>query len=80
MLRGARGRAILRELPTDRVLPETDGPFATNRSGPLVPWEAISIAETVASTWKTTEEGVCRQMKRNLAALLNASGDVVHAP
>jgi len=73
MLRGAKGRAILEELPKDRVLPETDGPFAMNHRVPLMPWEAMSIAETVAPAWSTTKEGVCRQVKRNLSVLLAAS-------
>lgn len=77
MLRGAKGHAILQEFPMDRVLPETDGPFATARSTALMPWEAVSIAEIVASTWGTTQEGVCRQVKRNLAALLSVAGDIV---
>ena len=70
MVRGARGRRILEELPTDRVLPETDGPFAKNGSTPYMPWEAISIAGTVAAIWNETEEAVRKQFERNLAALL----------
>jgi TatD DNase family protein len=71
MIRGAKGRAILSELPIERVLSETDGPFGINSSRPFMPWEALSIAEIVASTWGTTQEGVCSQVKRNLASLLS---------
>jgi len=70
MVRAAMGRRILEELPTDRVLPETDGPFAKNGSTPYMPWEAISIAGTVTAIWNETEEAVRKQFKRNLAALL----------
>lgn len=70
MLRGAKGLAILRELPMDRVLPETDGPFAQNGSFPLMPWEAISIADAAASSWGISREGACLQIKRNLSTLL----------
>ncbi|MCX5800168.1 MAG: TatD family hydrolase [Candidatus Eisenbacteria bacterium] len=70
MLRGATGCAILRELPMDRILPETDGPFAKNRTVALMPWEAISIADAVALLWGTTTDDVCLQMKRNLLALI----------
>lgn len=71
MLRGAKGRKILGELPIDRVLPETDGPFTKNGSSPYMPWEAISIASTVATTWNMTEEGVRQQFLDNLSCLLD---------
>ena len=35
MLRGTKGRAILQELPMDKILPETDGPFANKWLGSL---------------------------------------------
>ncbi|MCY3628866.1 MAG: TatD family hydrolase [Gemmatimonadota bacterium] len=70
MLRGAKGRRILDELPIDRVLPETDGPFALNGSSPYMPWEAIAISSTVAGAWKMTEEEVRQQFLDNLSHLL----------
>ena len=70
MLRGAKGRRILDELPIDRVLPETDGPFAMNGSSPYMPWEAITIASTVAATWNISEEEVRQQFLDNLSHLL----------
>jgi len=70
MLRGAKGRRILAELPMNRVLPETDGPFTKNGSAPFMPWEAISIAEPLTIIWNETEEAVRKQFKRNLAVLL----------
>ena len=70
MLRGAKGRRILEELPIDRVLPETDGPFAMNGSSPYMPWEAITISSTVAATWNMTEEEVRQQFLDNLSHLL----------
>lgn len=73
MLRGAKGRALLQELPKDRILPETDGPFATNRSTPLMPWEAITIADTLADSWKTSKENVIFQLKQNLSTLIDGN-------
>jgi TatD DNase family protein len=74
MTRGAKGRRILQELPKDKVLPETDGPFAMDGSIPLMPWNAMDIARTFASTWNTTQERVRDQLKDNLAILLDAWG------
>ena len=75
MLTGAKGRAILGELPMGRVLPETDGPFATRRSAPLMPWEAIDIVDKLAPLWETSKQDTCLQIKRNLSALLNNCSD-----
>lgn len=77
MLRGAKGRAILHELPIDRLLPETDGPFARNRTGPFMPWDAMTIVGTVASAWNMTAEGVCDKLNRNLEILLSSSNNIV---
>lgn len=71
MLRSAKGLAILRVLPPDKVLPETDGPFTKNQSGPLMPWEAINISEKLGETWGMTQENVYIQMKQNLTDLLS---------
>lgn len=70
MVNNAKGCAILRELPMDRVLPETDGPFATHRRIPLMPWEAINIIETIVPLWGMTKDRIAVQMKRNLAELV----------
>jgi TatD DNase family protein len=71
MLSAAKGRSILRELPIDRVLPESDGPFATHHNIPLMPWDAINIANTCAPLWGTTKDKILQQIKCNLTALLN---------
>ena len=72
MLRGAKGRRILKELPIDRVLPETDGPFAMNGSSPYMPWDATTIAKYVAATWNMTQDKVKEQFCRNLDMLLTS--------
>lgn len=71
MLRSAKSLAILRVLPPDKVLPETDGPFTTNQSGPLMPWEAINISDKLGETWGMTQESVYIQVKQNLTNLLS---------
>lgn len=70
MLRGAKGLRILEELPRERVLTETDGPFAKNGSTPYMPWEASTIVPIVSATWNVTEEEVQQQLLRNLSTLL----------
>lgn len=72
MLRGANGQTIFRELPKDKILPETDGPFAKNGAIPFMPWDAMIIAEPISVAWNTTRHDVQSQFKRNLNTLLNA--------
>lgn len=70
MLRGAKGRTILEELPVDKVLPETDGPFAMNGAVPLMPWEAINIVDLLVPLWKTTKGEAKLQFECNLSTLI----------
>ncbi|MGJ8632334.1 MAG: Qat anti-phage system TatD family nuclease QatD [Luteolibacter sp.] len=44
----ASGRKILRLLPLDRILPESDGPFAVVGKRPIMPWAAISVSAEIA--------------------------------
>lgn len=55
MLRSRNGRELAAALPRSRVLPESDGPFGTNGVDPLWPWEASSVAETLAPLWGISE-------------------------
>jgi TatD DNase family protein len=70
MLAGAKGRRLLREIPMDRILPETDGPFARKGDRPLLPWEAIEIVGEVACLWQREREDVVQQMRQNLSTVL----------
>lgn len=70
MLSGKKGRALLQELPLEKILPETDGPFAKYRSVPLMPWEGISISDTLATFWGTTKDKIQIQMQHNLMTLI----------
>lgn len=74
MIRGTNGRRILKEMPMDKVLPETDGPFVRNGSVPFMPWDAMTIVGTIASIWNMTQERTRNQLKNNLVVLLGARG------
>lgn len=70
MLGGAKGRAHLSEIPLDRVLPETDGPFAQRRGKALMPWEASDIVEHLGPLLSTaTAAETLRTNLRNLLEL-----------
>ncbi|MDO9437714.1 Qat anti-phage system TatD family nuclease QatD [Hydrogenophaga sp.] len=70
MLRGLKGRQLAARMPSSRVLPETDGPFAQDSGRPLMPWQAWSVCPTLAAAWGLTADAVQEEMLVNLRRLL----------
>jgi TatD DNase family protein len=69
MLAGEKGRKLCSAMPLDRMLPETDGPFARRRGIVLMPWDASHISEFLQTlTGKSDEEisGIWRSNLKNL--------------
>ena len=69
MLAGEKGRKLCSAMPLDRLLPETDGPFARRRGSVLMPWEASDISGFLQTlTGKSYEEisGIWRSNLRQL--------------
>ncbi|MDP9154684.1 MAG: TatD family hydrolase [Pseudomonadota bacterium] len=51
MLRSQKGRLLAAEMPPDRVLTETDGPFAKVSGKPLQPAQCGDAIKALASMW-----------------------------
>lgn len=51
MVMGKRGRDLLAAMPQDRVLTETDGPFAAIDGRPLAPGEVAPACKALATCW-----------------------------
>ena len=73
MLRGARGRSLVSAMPRNRVLPETDGPFATTRGRPLEPTDSCLVYRDLASLWGLEEDDVVATTRESFARLLSGS-------
>ncbi|NIE66948.1 Qat anti-phage system TatD family nuclease QatD [Burkholderia sp. Ax-1719] len=71
MVQAEKGRRLLSEMPLERVLPETDGPFAARNGVPWMPWEAITITSTASALFGRASEGITRTFEDNLRNLLN---------
>jgi TatD DNase family protein len=54
MLRGARGRELAAVMPRDRIVTESDGPFAQIDDAPIMPWQARDALTVLAQLWSTT--------------------------
>lgn len=48
MLSTDKGRELVRSMPVDRILTETDGPFTTTSGGPSYPWHVTTTLEALA--------------------------------
>lgn len=69
MLRGRRASSFIKKIPRDRILTETDAPFAST-SGDQYPAGAVSQAMTTLSRlWDCDEAETRRQLSSNLRVL-----------
>lgn len=72
MLAGEKGRRLAARMPMDRVLPETDGPFAKVGARSLMPWQAMDVSHTLAELWGVDLENARDRLSENLGRLLKS--------
>jgi TatD DNase family protein len=75
MLSGSKGRALVLEMPRDRVLLETDGPFAQVHQTALRPWDVNIACRTLADLWNTDYEDAETTIRNNERSLLGLSSE-----
>lgn len=71
MLRSKKGRSIVSSLPRNRVLTETDGPFAQQDGRPLYPWDIRQTTSELARVWNESEIALDTCLRENLAELVS---------
>jgi TatD DNase family protein len=74
MLRGERGRALAARMPLDKVLTESDGPFARIGDEPAKPWDVELAVCELANIWNTPVEAVHQRLRENLRRLVTPLG------
>lgn len=72
MLAGAKGRALVAAMPRNRVLLETDGPFAQLRRVPLQPWDVALACLSMSRLWRVEPAETNRIIRSNENSLLAA--------
>lgn len=77
MLASQKGRALVAMMPRDRVLTESDGPFAKLDGRPLLPWEADRAASGLAAVWSESLRTLQQQLLANLRQLVGQDRVVV---
>ena len=70
MLVSEKGRALAALMPRERVLTESDGPFAQINGGPAMPWDVDGAINRLSQTWSLPPDEVEQTVDRNLGVLL----------
>ena len=70
MARSDRGRAVVAELPMDRLLTETDGPFTRVDGRPAEPADALVGIDAIARLRNLTTDAVDKAVRTNLQDLM----------
>ncbi|MDN5972963.1 Qat anti-phage system TatD family nuclease QatD [Bifidobacterium crudilactis] len=80
MLAGAKGRDLVAAMPNDKVLLETDGPFAQVRRQGLNPWDITAALGPLAELWGVTAHETRQRIEANERALLALVTDALRRP
>ena len=71
MLRSGRGRLLAAKMPRDRLLTESDGPFAQIERRAALPWDSELAIVALSELWAEPEGAVREQLHSNLRRLLS---------
>lgn len=66
MLSSSSGRRTACLLPLNRVLPETDGPFATKNFLPLMPWDVTEVYQFLGEQHNLKQDTIEETIQNNL--------------
>jgi TatD DNase family protein len=69
---GNKGRSAIAKMPHERLLPETDAPFAQNKGVPYMPWDTSMVIEQLSKIFNMNDAEVEQGMIKNLQRLLAA--------
>lgn len=72
MLNSAKGRALVNEMPIDRILTETDGPFVLTEEGnPFTPKQVGTVLEKLAKLLQYDKSELRNKINENLKSLFH---------
>lgn len=73
MLKTDKGRSLVARMPPNRVLTESDGPFAKVEERPAMPWDTVEAMKGLANLWQTDESEAKARLAANLRSLTGAA-------
>lgn len=71
MLKTKKGVELVSIIPRDRILTETDGPFAKHGGNVLMPWDSDIAVNILSSIWNQPVEQTHADLKENLRLLIS---------
>ena len=71
MFRNERGRKLIRSLPMDRILTETDGPFIEDQNKPVPPGDVAYTVSLLSEMFATEISNMRSQITRNFASVVS---------
>jgi TatD DNase family protein len=74
MFDSLNGRRLAAAFPHDRVVPESDGPFATVGGKPVMPWSAPETAQRLSEVWNLPMGATADILARNGVSLRKTTG------
>jgi TatD DNase family protein len=74
MIASPHGQKVIAQLPPERVLTETDGPFVRVDQRLVVPADVALVEAFLAEQWKVTRAAVTGQIKGNFTGLRQQLG------
>jgi TatD DNase family protein len=80
MLLSDKGRALAARMPRERVLTESDGPFAQLNGKAVMPWHVENAIGELSRIWSLPPEEVEKNIHRNIQSLLErhlAAGEIL---
>lgn len=69
-----RGRQLIMNMPRNRIITETDGPFAQINGRPLFPWDVEFALNGLSEIWETPVSIVRQNIFNNFSELLRKMG------
>jgi TatD DNase family protein len=71
MINSKNGQRIVKHIPQDKILTETDGPFVKTRGQPATPRDVALINQYIAQHWNIPQDVVINQLDRNFSKYVN---------
>jgi len=76
MLLSKKGTDIVSRIPKDRILTESDGPFAKLDGEVVMPWDAEKANGYLAKIWGCSLQDTQDQLKENLKTILSIHSEI----
>lgn len=70
MLGSENGKKLVQRMPPERILTESDGPFAQLNGQPVMPWHVERAIHELSAIWLLPPAKVAKTVDDNLRSLL----------